>query len=113
MFRVNAFTLHLSSDDRAVEGDDSEVMSALRFDDHQITHLNTLSGSIDIDTFTSILEPDFEQIGKLSLGDSLEPVIIFEFAATPPVCAVQLIVGIACHHTSAAAVKLYIFVIVH
>ena len=88
-------------------------MAALRFDDHKVAHLDALSGSIGIDAFTGILEPDFEQVGVLPLGNAFQPVIVFELAAAASVRAVQLIVFVTRYRAAPKAVKLYIFVVVH
>ena len=111
--RVNAFAFHLPSDYRAFQGHDSQVVAALCFDDHKVAHLDALSGGIGIDAFTGILEPDFEQVGVLPLGNAFQPVIVFELAAAAPVRAVQLIVFVTRYRAAPKAVKLYIFVVVH
>ena len=88
-------------------------MAALCFDNHQVAHLDALSGGIGIDAFTGILEPDFEQVGVLPLGNAFQPVIVFELAAAAPVRAVQLVVFVTRYRAAPKAVKLYIFVVVH
>ena len=113
MLRVNAFAPHLPADYRAFKGDDSQVVAALRLDNHKVAHLNALSGGIDIDSLSGVLETHLEKFGILTLGNAAQPVIVFKFATAPPVGAVQIVVGITSHRTSAVAVKLYIFVIIH
>ncbi len=114
LFRVDALALHLPGNDGPFQRDDSEVVSRLGLHDHQVACLDALAGSIDIDSFTRILETDLEQAVVLLLGNALEVVVHFQLAAALAVADVlrpRLLV--AADHTAAEAVISDVFVAIH
>ena len=88
-------------------------MTALSLDNDHITHLDALVRSVDIEALAGILEPHFENVGELVLRDALKPVVILQLAATPPICAIQLVLLIPRDSTATAAVELNILIVIH
>ena len=88
-------------------------MPSLGFDYYKVACLYALSRIVTVESLPRILETDFKQIGKLLLVDTLEVIIVLQFAASLPVDAHKLIILFAGDGTASAAVELYIFVLVH
>ena len=79
--RVHAPAFHLPGHDRPLQRDDAEVMARLGLHHDEVAGLDGLTGSIDIEAFTGILETDFEIIVVLFLADALEVVVHLQLAA--------------------------------
>ena len=94
--RIYPLGLHLTSDDWALKSHDAKVVAGCSLDDHQVSCLETLSGSVTVYRLARILETDFEIVLVLLLIHPLEPVIDLQLTAALTIVAFNL----ACRRTT-------------
>ena len=66
-----------------------QVVPGRRLHDDKVAELHILTGSIDIEALAGILKANFEDIVELRLRNSVQPVVVFEFATALAIGAVQ------------------------
>ena len=96
--------LHLTSDDWALKGHDAKVVAGCSLDDHHVSCLETLSGSVTVYRLARILETDFEIVLVLLLIHPLEPVIDLQLTASLSICTFQLTGFLSFHDTTTGTV---------
>ena len=98
--RIDLLTLHLASDNRSFQRNDTQIVAIGSLDNHKITGLDTLSGSVLIDSLTGILEADFKKLIILLLIHAFKPIVHFQLAAALTISALKFSTLRAFYHTS-------------
>ena len=105
--RIYSLALHLSADNRSLQGNNTKVMTIRSLDNHKISGLDALTGCVAVYSLAGVLEAHFEELIELFLINALKPIIHLKLAAALTIVALNFASLRTLYCTASRAVILF------